>query len=291
MTANVVLHRAPRSAWLKHRRAGITATEAVTILGLSPWADRTQLAVWMDKHNPSPDDRPGWRMLRGRALEAPLAAEYARTHPGTRMEKPPLLLAHPRHPWLLASLDWLAHDRERTRVVECKTSADWREWADGASPLAYVAQMQIQLEVSGLDEGVLWADIEGRCEERVIPRDDEWLARAIPMLHRWWWAHVQFGRIPPLEPADYCRLSDVWTPVPGEVAEASPEVLGAVRAWQKLNAVDKGRHNLLAGLKLQVRQHMGTASLLIDPDTGDRLARVNRAGAMTIDPLREEVPA
>lgn len=290
MSARVVLHRAPRSAWLKHRRAGITATEAVTILGLSPWVDRTQLAVWMDKHNPPPDRHPGWRRYRGRALEAPLAAEYARAHPGTRMDKPPLLLTHPTYPWLLASLDWLAHDRERTRIVECKTGCDWREWADGATPLHYIAQLQIQLAVTGLNEGVLWADVDGRLEERVIGRDDEWLSRAIPLLHRWWWLHVALGRIPPLETSDYCRLNDVWGPDPGEVVEAPPDVRGAVTAWQKLNHVDKGRHALLANLKLAVREHMRTASLLIDPATGERLARINRAGALTIEPYKEEAP-
>lgn len=287
MTATVALTRASRDRWFARRRRGITATEAPVILGLAPWADITQLSVWLDKHNPQPR-RSDWRKARGHALEGPLAREFALAHPGTLMERPPMLLAHPKLPWLLASLDWLAHDRDRTRVVECKTGTDWRDWDDGATPVHYLAQLQIQLCVTGLDEGVLWADVDGRLHERVIARDDNWLAEALPILRRWWWAHVALGRVPPLDPADYCHLNDVWRPAPGLQCDADPRIAEMVARLRHIQAAQKRRGDDVDRLKVAIRAHMAHATTLLDPETGNRLASITRGGALRIDRPRED---
>ena len=281
MTARVVLQSASRSRWLARRRRGITATDAAALLGYHPW--RTPLAIWLDKVSPV-DDPPTFAMLRGRALEPVLAAEYGR-QTGAHMEKPPLLLAHRDHPLCLASLDWLAHTPDTTVPVECKTEHDRdraREWWDGGTPDYYAAQVLWQLAVTGLDTGVLFADVLGRFETRTIRRDPEWEAEAIPRLLAWWDGFVVGSTPPPLDPyRDYVLLNRVWQPEPGVEVEATDAVMGAVHAYAVLRGKAAERDRLMVGLKSQIRAHMQTATTLRDPD-GQQVARVARNGALTV---------
>jgi len=283
MAARVVLERASRARWLARRRKGITATDAAALLGYHPW--RTPLAVWLDKVSPAEDEPPTFAMLRGRALEPVLAAEYARQS-GARMEKPPLLLAHPEHPLLLASLDWLAHTPDETAIVECKTEHDRdraREWWDGDTPDYYAAQVLWQLAVTGLDTGVIFADVLGRFEARTIHRDPEWEAEAIPALLDWWDRHVVTCEPPSLDPyRDYVLLNRVWQPEPGTEVEADDAVMGAVQAYVALRDRAKERDRTMTGLKSQIRAHMQTATVLTHPETGRKVASIDSRGALLV---------
>ena len=282
MTARVVLQSASRSRWLARRRRGITATDAAALLGYHPW--RTPLAIWLDKVSPD-EDEPTFAMLRGRALEPVLADEYA-ARSGAIVERPPLLVAHPDHPLLLASLDRLAHDEHGTRVLEVKTEHDRdraREWWDGATPDYYAAQVLWQLAVTGMDEGVIFADVLGRFETRLIHRDPDWEADAIPRLLDWWDRHVLAHEPPPLDPyRDYVLLSRVWQPEPGVEVEADDAVMGAVQAYVALRERAAERDRTMTGLRSQIRAHMGTAAVLTHPETGQRVARVDKRGALTV---------
>lgn len=285
MTAKVRLNRASRERWLNARRRGITATDATAILGLSPW--KTPLAVWLDKVDPQPEEH-AYRYDRGHALEGPLAAEYAR-QTGAIMERPPLILAHPDHPTLIASLDWLAHTRDDTHIVECKTGNDWSEWADDGLPDHYAAQVLHQLSVTGLDYGVVFADIAGRLEKRYIPRDESWMQTQIPVLLRWWYQHVVANVPPPLDPyRDYALLNRVWLPDPKEEAVADDAVLGSLGAFVALRERAKERDRTMTELKTQVRSYMGTAGVLLHPDTGRKVASVTKGGALLITYKHEE---
>lgn len=284
VTARVVLGRASRSRWLARRRRGITATDVPALLGLSLW--RTPLGVWLDKVQPV-EREASYAMRRGLALEETMAAEYAR-QTGAIVEKPPLLLGHPEHPVLLASVDRLAHDRAGTRVLELKTASDWREWADGAVPDVYAVQVLAQLAVTGCEEGVIFADVAGRLETRTIPRSREWEAETVPRLVAWWEEHVE-GRVPPpLDPyRDYPLLNRVWAPDPAEETYADDAVLGALEALVKLRERTQELTNIQTGLKCQVRAHMGTAAVLRHPETGEKVARVDKRGALLVTYKRE----
>lgn len=281
MTATVVLNRASRARWLARRRKGITASDVPAILGLSPWA--TQLDVWLAKVSPEPEER-AYRYDRGHALERPLADEYARTRHAI-IERPPMLIAHPDHPMLLASLDWMAHlvDARESVALECKTSNQWEEWADNDLPDMYVAQALMQAAITGHDV-VVFADVNGRLEERRVPRDPDWEADVIPTLLAWWDDYVVTRTPPPLhEFRDYPLLNRVWRVEPGEEIEATDAVMGAVNAYVALRERAKEREKTMTGLKTQVRAHMGTAGVLTHPDTGRKVASVTASGALLIN--------
>ena len=288
MTATVVLERASRARWLARRRKGLTATDVPAILGLSPW--KTPLSVWLSKLTPM-DSTPSYAMRRGLALEDLIAQEWAATH-GAILDRPPMLLAHRDHPWLLCSLDWLAHTPAESVVIECKTATDWAEWADGDLPDWYAAQALIQAAITGLPVVVV-ADVNGRIEERRVPRDPEWEEGTIPLLHDWWTTHVVGGELPPLDPIrDYPLIRRVWRPEPGVESEATDAVMGAVQAHQKLAERIQLLDNLRTGLRTQIRTHMQTATSLVDWE-GNKLARVDKRGALTVtyQPPKEGTPA
>lgn len=281
MHAATVLKSASRSRWLARRRKGITATDAPAILGLTPqW--RTPLAVWLEKVQPAEDRAPSFEMRRGRVMEGLLADEYARST-GAEVVKPPLLLAHPEHPILLASLDRLAtHPDERIVALECKTWSDWRDWADGTVPDKYAVQVLWQLMVTGLDEGVIFADVAGRLETRTIRRDLEWEAQVIPRMLAWWSDFVIARTPPPLDPyRDYVLLNRVWEPEPGAEVEADDEVMDAVACWLSLTERAKTFDHAAQAYKTQIRAHMGHATILTSPE-GLKVASLTRNGALRI---------
>lgn len=280
MAARVVLHRASRARWLARRRKGITATDAAVILGHGRW--RTPLEVWLEKVQPVEDTPPTYQTERGHALERTLATEYAR-QTGAIIDTPPLLVAHPDHPRILASLDWLAHTPDRSTVLECKTDfgpGGWADWADDDLPDAYAVQALVQAACTGLPV-IVFADVGGQLETREIQPDPEWEAEAIPVLLRWWDDHVTAGQPPSLDPyRDYVHLNRVWRTDPGTEVDADPRVLELVARRRHVAALaaQAGRDDMR--LKTAIRAHMGTHQHLVHPDTGRRLASLTRSGSL-----------
>jgi putative phage-type endonuclease len=283
MTAKVVLQTASRSRWLARRRKGITATDVPIIFGYSGWA--TPVDVWLEKTRTMPARPTSWAMQRGNLLEAGIAAQWAQQN-GAILEKPPLLVAHPQYPWLMASLDYLGHLPDRTVVVEVKATTRWQDWADGWTPDAYAVQVLAQLAVTGLDEGVLVADVNGRIETRTVPRDRVWEDQAIPMLAEFW-HHNVLGAIPP-DPdpiRDYPHMNRIWNVEPGAEVEADTDTADAVAQWLAMAPAHRDQQTQLDTLRGRVRIAMGEAQYLTIG--GHRFAALDKRGYLTIRAPRE----
>jgi len=244
VSAVVVLKRASRRVWLRHRSQGLGGTDVAAVLGLSPW--RTPLQVWLDKTDP-PDGitTAGYAARRGLELEQFIAREYVRAHPGVVMERPPALLAHPRLPWLRGSLDRIAHHPDRSVVVEIKTAghrtlADW--WDDTRRiPDHYAIQVLAYLWITGLDEAHVVADLAGEWAERIIHRDREWETAAEPILTEFWQLVEQ--RTPPAPDWGRDTIADLnraWVPDPGLTVEADADMVELVEL-ARLAGTDRAR--------------------------------------------------
>jgi putative phage-type endonuclease len=169
-----------RKHWHAARHAGITATDAAVILGVSPYA--SPLSLFIDKTTPAPDgdvylnESAEW----GNLLEDVVARKWAKQNKqaGIGIIAPcPGILAHPDHPWLLATIDRYIVPRrgaEPTSVLEVKTTtSDWPE--NGDLPDRIVVQVQVQLAVTGLDHAYVAALHLGRGKkyrEWLVQRDD-----------------------------------------------------------------------------------------------------------------------
>lgn len=135
-----------RQEWLAQRRTGIGGSDVAPILGMSKWT--TPLQVYEDKIGIGQEQEDNPAMKWGRIHEPSIRQEYAETT-GRTVYVPDGIIAHPKYPFMLASLDGITDD---DRVFEAKTarSADgWGEPGSADVPEAYALQVQHYLAVTG----------------------------------------------------------------------------------------------------------------------------------------------
>lgn len=146
----VVCSQTDRPSWLKARKTGVGGSDAGAILGISKW--QTPLAVWVDKTTPltqvdEPTEDQRWGLLK----EPVILQEYARAV-GAKLEMMPMIRSA-EHPFMLASLDALAHLPDGLRVVDAKSTRSddgWGEPGTDAIPADYAAQAHHYMAVTGI---------------------------------------------------------------------------------------------------------------------------------------------
>ena len=225
---------APRSEWLAARRRGIGGSDALAVLGLSPYASR--YTVWADKSGLLPEKDDSEAMKWGRLLE-PIIAEQFTEQTGIPTASCGLM-RHVERDWQLASVDRLTADGG---VLEIKTTSQYRaaEWDDDQLADAAEAQLQHYLAVTGLEHGYAAALIGGqRLEIRHVERDDRLISLLIEAEAELW-DMVQTGTAPALDGSEATAraLAQIypWAD-PGIAVELSDEAMAALREY-----VDLGR--------------------------------------------------
>jgi len=134
-----------RIEWLAWRRAGIGASDAPTIMGVSPWG--TPYKLWCDKTGLTPlVDSNSWATDRGNELEPMARADYELMH---GLDMPVVLAAHAEYPFLRASLDGYNAEHKIILEIKCPGAADHASAAGGKVPDKYFPQLQHQLLVTG----------------------------------------------------------------------------------------------------------------------------------------------
>ncbi len=195
---------------LQARKAGITATECAAILGGNPYT--TPLDVWISKQPDTQPDPPTEAMRWGTIHEPRILEAYA-AEVGVWVMDGGGLLQNTEHPWMMASLDGWATSKHSDSpwIVEAKTSG--RSWADGP-PAHYVAQVQWQMAVTGMDRADIVALFNGnRLQWWTVDRDQEWIDQAIDYCRGWHQTHIVGKSAPePEMPRDADKLARLWTP-------------------------------------------------------------------------------
>ncbi|MDP9154402.1 MAG: YqaJ viral recombinase family protein [Pseudomonadota bacterium] len=198
-----------RTDWLKVRKSGIGGSDAAAAVGLSPY--KSALELWLEKigrdselAQPDPHDTTE-PVYWGNLLEPIVAAAYTQ-QTGNRVRKVNAVLQHPTIPFMLANLDREVIGVPGLQILECKTAGEFgaRLWRDGV-PEYVQLQVQHQLAVTGkraADVAVLL------CGQQLvvhrIERDDELIARLIPLEAQFW--HYVLTDAPP--PADGSESAD-----------------------------------------------------------------------------------
>lgn len=210
-----------RKAWLKKRRTGIGGSDAAAICGLDPW--RTVLDVYLTKTE-DVDDPPNDAMRRGTVLEPAVRQMYSDAT-GNEILTPDEIVTHPKHEWMLASLDGLV---ESQIVYEGKTSRDRRGWGEPWSPdipVPYICQTQHYLAVTGREVAhvaCLFGDFEFGVYE--VPADREFQEMLIEQEQAFW------KRVLDRDPPDARTLADMpkrWPISKPMTVEANAEVIDA----------------------------------------------------------------
>lgn len=157
-----------REEWLSKRaEVGIGASEAASIVGLSPWCSKLEL--WKQKTGASkPKDlSDNTAVEQGNRMEPSLRELFKAQHPELKVAYHQYdLIAQKELPWLFATLDGEITDTDgRHGVLEIKTStpgtqANWEKW-NGKVPNNYYVQVLHQLLATGYDFAVLYAALFG----------------------------------------------------------------------------------------------------------------------------------
>ena len=142
------------------RRLGIGSSDIPVILGLSPYADASRAALWLEKtgaYIAPHDDEDSQAMELGHALE-PVLCEFYERQSGFRIERsgPGVeSVRHPEHAWRRANLD--GRIAGRRAAVEVKTvgigmARHWDMHDDDGIPHYVRAQVAWQMHVADIDE-------------------------------------------------------------------------------------------------------------------------------------------
>ena len=135
--------------WLKWRVSGLGASDAPTVMGVSPFTTRFELYLEKTGLADRPDFHPNAikAMARGTMMEPEARACYEKKV-GVKFEAN-VNVIHEKYDFIRASLD--GYNAEHNRIVEikCPGKIDLAEAAKGRVPKKYLPQVQLQLLVTG----------------------------------------------------------------------------------------------------------------------------------------------
>lgn len=277
-----------REAWLEARRAGIGASDAPGVLGVSPWS--SPFTVYCEKlgidRRPEDAAHRTERLKWGSLLQDPIAKEL-----GTRLKvaidiyPPTTIWRHKMEPWLQASLDGETTIEDRRGAVEIKTASifERKTWThEGEVPLPYQVQAQHQMLVTGY-QFVLVGVLIGTEELRhtIIDRDPDFISL---MLQREleFWNQVQQRQQPSPDGSNDAKklLGKLSTYAPQQVIDlADPEDIDLDARWKAAQAETKRWEEELDLVKNLVQARMGGAALakLANGATWTQILRKRRA--------------
>ncbi|KFX64034.1 endonuclease [Burkholderia sp. K24] len=257
-----------RNEWLNVRRAGIGGSDAAASVGLSPY--KSQLELWLEKTGrdaglarPDPGDTTE-PVYWGTLLEPIVATAYTQ-QTGNRVRKVNAVLQHPTIAFMLANLDREIVGVPGLQILECKTAGEFgaRLWRDGV-PEYVQLQVQHQLAVTGkhaADVAVLL------CGQQLvvhrIERDDELIARLIP-LEAQFWQYVTSDTPPPADGSESADRA-LRCLYPGNTAVTvdftdDRNLSGTFAELVNVRAGIEAHEQQEAKLKQTIQQAMGDAS-------------------------------
>ena len=155
-----------REQWLKERLNGIGASEAASIVNLSPY--KSNLELWEEKTGRRVAEDIGNKpyVKFGTEAEKHIRALFALDNPQYQVGYEEFkIIRNADHPFLFATLDgWLTEDNGRMGVWECKTTEilranQWENW-NSRIPDNYYIQVLHQLLATGYDFAILTARIK-----------------------------------------------------------------------------------------------------------------------------------
>jgi putative phage-type endonuclease len=200
-----------RADWLEVRKNGIGGSDAAAAVGLSPY--KSQLELWLEKtgrdaelSKPDPDDTTE-PVFWGSLLEPIVAAAYSK-QTGNKVRKVNAVLQHPGIPFMLANLDREVVGIPGVQILECKTAGEFGShlWRDGVPEYAQL-QVQHQLAVTGKQAADVAVLLCGqKLEVHRIERDDELIARLIPLEAKFW-EYVTSDTPPPADGSESAERS------------------------------------------------------------------------------------
>lgn len=159
------------SEWLELRKTKITATDASSIMGVSPWKTKQQL--YYEKLSNDPPSPPNAYMQRGIDLED-LARELFIVKTGIHVF-PKVVIKD----WAMASLDGMSSCGKHIVEIKCPGSKVHKTSVSGNIPYYYYPQLQHQMYVCSVQMAYYFSfdGIDGVLVK--VRRDDEYIEKMV----------------------------------------------------------------------------------------------------------------
>ncbi len=260
--------------WLEARQLGIGSSEAASVSGLG--RDRGQYAVWADKTSPVVIEEKDDIVLFGHLHEPTIAAEFFRRaklkgdvlDPGEfslfrRTDFPHhictpdrlLIALGPGIPYAVLELKTAYYDQAKI----------WQKRV----PLPYMAQIQWQMHVIGVDQAFIAVLCNGyQFRWHPVKRHQRLIDRMVDKVDRFWRDHVEANVAPAPDATEAMSrsLARMYATPEPTIAELSAECDGMGTRYDKLNSLIKKIEAEKLAIKNRVQSEMQCAEygLLVD---------------------------
>lgn len=187
-----------------HQR-GIGSSEIASVVGVNTY--QTAYLLWEVKTGRSPQFEGNKYTRAGHMLE-PVIVEYFREETGAGIEKgfeSDITFFHKHHPHILCTPDRFFELNGKRGIVECKSTQ--RRIDPEELPMSWMAQLQYQLGICGLEFGAI-AWLERGLEFGYVMVDfNQGLFDALVSEANEFWKHVKNDTPPPAQnSSDICRI-------------------------------------------------------------------------------------
>ena len=187
--------------WLAFRKERIGASEAPSIMGISPYT--TPYKLWLEKLG-AYTQKDNAAMARGRALES-TALECFEKKTGLCMF--PKVVESKEHKFLIASLDGLDLDQKNIVEIKCNGAKNHEMALKGNIPIYHYAQLQHQLMCTGL-EMVYYFSYDGKDGVIIeVGREDEYIKTMVALEKKFYDCMINFEP-PKLNERDFISMED-----------------------------------------------------------------------------------
>lgn len=187
-----------KALWLEERRKGIGGSDVAAIMGLSPW--KTAYQVYREKRKEVEDWQGNNITDWGKRME-PAIRQWYSDQTGRDVRLPDKIMYHPKHPFMLASLDGFTDDG---RVVEIKTARSGKNWGEPETnqiPDYYAVQVHHYMTITGFQVADIPVSIAGGSPSLYIVEADKEISEMIIEACAKFWERVQTGNPP--DPVTY----------------------------------------------------------------------------------------
>jgi len=213
--------------WLELRKTHIGASDAPIILGQSPW--KTAYQLWEEKLGLRELPKSNAAMRRGHELE-PIARQAYNDYTGNAAE--PEVVFHPKHKWMMASLDGVSLDRSIVVEIKCPGQKDHDTAGMGVIPTKYYPQLQHQLATIGLNLLHYFSYKDGNFHLVEVSRDEDFIGDMFQK-EADFWNRLQNFESPDLSEKDYVQRHDMaWNSIAKQWSAAHDE-LAMAKAKEK----------------------------------------------------------
>lgn len=246
-------------------RFTIGGSEAAAAAGIDP--HRSRVGLWLEKTGRvgrEETEAMRWGTLLQPVIETEL---HERGYITIAPTVPELFDANRR--WLVGHPDRYIReqDAEDLAVLEVKTVGQWakREW-NGQPPLAYVAQVQHYLHLTGLDRALLAVLVGGqRLELTEIERNDRWIATLIDLEQEFLERYLIPDEPPPVRHDDADNLARMFPEhKPGRKVRLAKDALDVLAELRARTAQKDAIERQCETLRNQLKATMGDAETALD---------------------------